>query len=47
MSGIGFPALIALILIPLVTAAILLLLPKENPGLIKKVAIVGSLAAFV
>jgi NADH-quinone oxidoreductase subunit M len=47
MSGFGFPALIALILIPLVTAVILLVLPKENPGLIKKVAIVGSLAALV
>ena len=47
MSGFGFPALIVLILIPLVTAVILLILPKENAALIKKVAISGSLVALV
>lgn len=46
MTDFGFPALVALILIPLVTAVVVLFIAKERVHLIKRVALVGSLVAL-
>ncbi|MGH9179083.1 MAG: NADH-quinone oxidoreductase subunit M [Acidimicrobiales bacterium] len=47
MNDLGFPILTAIVLVPAATAAIIAVLPKSRPDVIKLVALLGSLATGV